>query len=33
MEHREVKTTTCEMKCTLDGIDSRLEIAERKINE
>lgn len=23
----------CEMKYTLDGIDSRLEIAEEKINE
>lgn len=33
MEHWEVKTTMCEMKYTLHGIDSRLEIAEEKINE
>lgn len=33
MEQREVKTTMHEMKYTLDGIDSRLEIAEEKLNK
>lgn len=29
----EMKTTTCEMKKTLDGLNSRLDTAEEKISE